>query len=302
MAWHTTWNEPARRPRRSFFADRGGFFPPGVKLVLLVTIAAYVVDMLSGGRLSAWGDLSVRNILHFQVWRLFTYMFLHSLHKIDHILINMFMFLMLGMALERQMGTKRFLCLYLLGGVVGGLFEIGFNAVMYQLYGSFPVDILLPGGFHARQLVSFLDAQAVGASAGVACILVAFAVANPREEFLLFFLIPIQARWIALLYVLIETRHVVLGLTHGWTDNVAHAAHFGGMALGFLWMHFSPRIRRWGLWRKRAGRVPADAVPREDDDAEVDRILRKIHDEGIDSLTLRERMLLQDASQRHGRH
>ena len=301
MAWHKTWNEPTPR-RRRFFSDRGGFFPPGVKLVLLVTVAAYVADLLSRGWLSEWGDLSVRNILHFQVWRLFTYMFLHSLRKIDHILINMFVFLVLGMAFERQIGTKRFLYLYLIGGLVGGVFEVGFNTVMYALYRSFPVQVPLPGGFVAVQHVSFLDVQAVGASACVACVLVAFAVRNPRVIFLLFFIIPVQARWLALGYLFIETRHILNALQYGWVDNVAHAAHFGGMVLGFVWMKFGDRVAAWWRYHKgpaRSQHTSQSQRREEADHTEVDRILRKIHEQGIDSLSRREKMFLQETSRKH---
>jgi len=293
MAWHTTWNEPPRRPRRSFFTDRGGFLPPGVKLVLFACIAVFFLEIFYAGPLMRWGALSVRGLMHFQAWRLVSYMFLHG--SADHIIINMFVFVMLGVAFERQIGTRQFLWLYFAAGVIGGLFEVAFNLLMYWRYGSAALNTTGE---------TFLTLPAVGASAGVAGILIAFAVLNPRAEFLLFFLIPIQARWIALFYVLIETRHVVLGLTHGWTDNVAHAAHFGGMAVGFVWIKFGPLIAS-GLSRLAGeSRVRNEVRPgwrRSDDEAEVDRILRKIHEEGIDSLTPGERMLLQDASRRRGR-
>jgi membrane associated rhomboid family serine protease len=203
----------------------------------------------------------------------------------------MFLFVMLGITFERQIGTRQFLWLYFVAGVVGGAFEVLFNLFMYMRHG--PVALNPMGD-------TFLTLRAVGASAGVAGILIAFAVVNPRAQFLLFFLIPIQARWIALFYVLIETRHVLLGLTEGWTDQVAHAAHFGGMAVGFLWMRFGAALRFQWRTKSRAGPPGPDRIAGEDDQAEMDRILRKIHEHGIDSLTLRERMFLQDASRRRG--
>ncbi|GAH55845.1 unnamed protein product, partial [marine sediment metagenome] len=54
MAWHETWNEPTPR-RRRFFSDRGGFFPLGVKLILLVTVGVYVLDIFSNWRLTGIG-------------------------------------------------------------------------------------------------------------------------------------------------------------------------------------------------------------------------------------------------------
>jgi len=287
MAWHSTWNEPPRRPRWGFLADRGGFFPPGVKLVLVVTVAVFFLEILYMQPLLEWGAVTVRGILHFQVWRLVTYMFLHG--STDHILINMFIFVMLGVAFERQIGTRQFLAMYLVAGIVGGLFEVAFNALMYWKYGS----ASLGAAGH-----TFLDVPAVGASAGVAGVLVAFAVLNPRAIFLLMFIIPIQARWIALLYVLVETRHVFMGLLHGWTGNVANAAHLGGMALGFVWMKWGPWLAgalRRGV-RRRRPRVPERSEAEQQ--AELDRILDKIRQAGLDSLSIREKMFLQETAKK----
>ena len=167
------------------------------------------------------------------------------------------------------------------------LFEVWFNVAMHLEHGP----IMTRQG-----PITFLDIPAVGASAGVAGVLVAFAVLNPRAIFLLFFILPIQARWLALAYVLIETRHILIALGYGWTDGVAHAAHFGGMVLGFVWIKWGYRI--WAaLGRRRSRQRDAGAFFRRDvdrDRAELDRILKKIHEEGVGSLTTREKMFLQE--------
>ena len=297
MAWHTTWNDPPQR-KRAWLVDRGGLFPPGVKIVLLVTIGVYVVDVLTRGRLSQIGALSVRSLLALQVWRLFTYMFLHSLGSIAHIGWNMFIFAMLGHTLERQLGSRQFLWLYFLSGILGGLFEVAFNSVMHVQHGPITDQygrvIMTPDG-----PLTFLVIPAVGASAGVMGVLVAFACRNPRAVFLLFFLLPIQARWLALIYFLAETRHIFTALRYGWPDGVAHAAHFGGMVLGFVWMKWGTRI---------AARIPRGAGQpagspfersREREQAELDRVLKKVHEQGVDSLTLREKMFLQDVGNKY---
>jgi len=288
MAWHSTWNEPRDRRRPGFFVDRGGWLSPGVKLVLFLTVGVFLGEMLWPTALTDGGALTVRSLLRLQVWRLVTYMFLHA--STDHILINMFMFWMLGVALERQMGTKSFLWLYFTAGVLGGLFEVVFNCLMFVKYGP----VYLDNAGH-----TFLTMPAVGASAGVAGILVAFATRNPRAEFLLFFIFPIEAWIIALVYVLVETRHVVLALMHGWmVDNVAHAAHFGGMVLGFLWIKWGDRVGRGWRGRVRPPRERPGLRTTAEEQAEMDRILEKIHREGVESLTLREKMFLQEMSSR----
>jgi len=283
MAWHSTWNDPPRR--RGFFVDRGGMFPPGVLLILILTFACFVLE--AGGQarpLVAYGSLTAYSLLHLEVWRLVTYMFLHA--SIDHILLNMLVFWMLGMVFERQIGTRPFLGLYLASGIAGGLCECAFNVTMYVLYGH----------------EGFLGVPAVGASAGVAGILVAFATLNPRARFLIMFILPMEAWLAAVLYVLYETWPVVAALMHGPSptrdDNVAHAAHFGGAMLGFVWMRWGGALgdllRRGPPMRIERRRDPLS----EDEEDEEDRILQKIHDEGIDGLTVQEKMFLQEMTRR----
>ena len=286
MAWHSTWNEPP--PRRRSILGGTGFTPPGVRAILFVTIGVYIADGFLNRALTEIGALSVRNVWH--LYPLVTYQFLHG--GFAHIFWNMFLLWMLGVTLERQLGTRQFLYLYLISGVVGGLCECGFNVAM-DLQGHAAAADRLGGR------LSFLDIPAVGASAGVAGVLVAFACKNPRAVFYLFFLLPVEARWVALVYVLAETRHIVLGLQHGWADGVAHAAHFGGMAVGYLWMKYGGRVWLW--WSARSAGRPQwrpRGQPTEGEEAEVERILKKIHEQGIDSLTPHEKAFLQDVSRR----
>ena len=283
MAWHQTWNDSPPPRRGGFFADRGGLFPPGVKLVLLLTVAVFLMEALWGGALVALGALTVESLLRGEIWRLLSYMFLHA--NSTHLLVNMFMFWMLGSVFERQIGTRRFLLLYFACGVAGGLFEAVFNYLMFLKFG--PVFLTMP---------------AVGASAGVMGILVAFATLNPREKFLVFFILPVEAWWVAAVYGLIETWPILKDLVFSqnpmWGDNVAHAAHFGGMVVGFVWMKWGERIARL----LRRGSAPREEFfyrrAPEAEDAEVDRILDKIRQEGLDSLTLREKMFLHEVSRR----
>jgi len=282
MAWHPTWNEPPRqRPR--FMTDRGGAFPPGVKVILLATVAVFFVDHFTRGMLSQYGSLSVRDLLHFEVWRLVTYMFLHG--GVGHIFWNMFIFWMIGQTLERQLGTRQFLWMYFAAGIAGGLLEVAFNVVMHFQHGP----------LMTRQgPILFLDIPSVGASAGVAGVMVAFATINPRAIFLLFFFLPIQARWLALIYMIVETRHMLIGLQTGWADGVAHAAHVGGMVVGFIWVKWGHRLAQAIPRRPRRDSGPFFSRGSGRDQEELDRILDKVHREGVGSLTTREKMFLQE--------
>jgi membrane associated rhomboid family serine protease len=290
MAWHQTWNDSPPPPRQGFFVDRGGAFPPGVTLVLVATVAVYALDALTHGLMSALGALSVQTLLSLEIWRLVTYMFLHA--NFMHIFINMFVFWMLGAVLERQVGTRQFLGLYFASGIFGGLLEATFNLLMAMRFGGEAGEV-------------FLLMPAVGASAGVMGILIAFAVLNPRAKFLIFFLLPVEAWLFAVLYAAYETwpivRDLFLSSRPQFADSVAHAAHFGGMVVGFVWM-------KWGhhLGRLLGRDTPRQAEPfverpPDEEEAELDCVLDKIHREGLDSLSLRERMFLQEISRKRRR-
>jgi membrane associated rhomboid family serine protease len=288
MAWHSTWNEPPEQPRRGGWFGRPRSRAPGLRAVLIITVAVFVLDVATKGMLSSMGALTVDSVLHLQVWRLFTYQFLHA--GTMHIFWNMFILWMLGQRLEEDLGTRQFLALYFAGGVFGGVCEVLFNMGMHAQFGA---------QFYHATGMTFLNVPAVGASAGVAGVLVAFAVLYPRALFLLFFLIPIEARWLAIAYLVITSISVWQGLAQGRLDNVAHAAHLGGMVMGFVWMKWGARIACWWQMRRAGARRQVVDRSREAEQAEVDRILEKIHEHGTQSLTLREKMFLQEMSQKY---
>jgi membrane associated rhomboid family serine protease len=292
MAWRTTWDAPPRRT--ALFRGRPGL--SGVKLLVLVNVAAFIVDWLvvvpSGhpmvppvGILTRLGALRVTNA--FLLYPFITYQFLHG--GFFHLAINMLVLWMLGRHIEHHLGTRKFLYLYLLSGVVGGVFQVGFNVLMTRWYGP-----------------AVLSHATVGASGGVMGILAAFAILYPREEvyiFIFLFPVPVQARWLAIGYFALESFLAWEGIRSGMAGHVAHAAHIGGMVCAFVWMKFGPFLGE--LWREvrrgRAGGAAPGATGWGDpqaDQAEVDRILQKIHDEGIGSLSTREKLFLQEMSRR----
>ena len=71
----------------------------------------------------------------------------------------------------------------------------------------------------------------VGASGAVFGILGAFAYLFPNTEFLIYYVIPIKAKWAIPGYILIELFSAV---RNSAGDNIAHAAHLGGALVGFL--------------------------------------------------------------------
>jgi membrane associated rhomboid family serine protease len=148
----------------------------------------------------------------FMPWQLVTYAFLHA--SLPHILFNMLGVYSFGADLERVWGPRRFLAYYLACAVAAGLTQLVFAAVTGAAYPT------------------------VGASGSVFGLLLAYAMFFPhRTVMLLFPPIPMKAPVFALVFGVLA---LVLGVT-GTADGVAHFAHLGGMAGGFLLL---------SLWRR----------------------------------------------------
>jgi membrane associated rhomboid family serine protease len=170
------------------FADRmDAFFTPWVKRLLLANAAVFLVSLVVPlGFLVRWFGFTPDEIL-FRPWGVFTYMFVHG--GFWHVLFNMLVVFFFGPPLERRLGGTEFLKLYLLGGLGGALAGfafafstpvIGASAAVYALmlafawywpnapiyiWGIFPVKAkYLVGALVVFTfLATFSDAQSVTA-------------------------------------------------------------------------------------------------------------------------------------------
>ncbi len=150
---------------------------------------------------------------YFQPWQVISYGFLHG--SFNHLFFNMFAVWMFGTPLENAWGSVRYAHFFLA-----------------CLLGAAAAQIIV-------QMVTGGMYPTIGASGGVFGLLLAYGVMWPNNRlFLLFFPVPIKAKWFVLLYGVAE---LLFGIT-GTMPGVAHFAHLGGMVLGaaVLWM--------WG-WR-----------------------------------------------------
>ena len=202
-------------------------------------------------------------------WTLVTYMFLHG--GLGHIFWNMLGLYFFGPRVESRMGSQRFITLYLVSGIVGALLSV----------------VLAPRN------------PILGASGAVLGVLMAFARFWPRERIYIWGVIPIEARWLVIIYAAID----ILGFNGFGRFGVANVAHLGGFAGALLYLLFLERrqgARRFkqaatpkvsesalGNW-KNVDRGSIHSVNRE----EVDRILDKISASGLASLTPQERQFL----------
>jgi membrane associated rhomboid family serine protease len=191
------------------------------KAIILANVAVFGLQFLLGRALALFALWPLQSGL-FRPWQLLTYGFLHSTDMISHIFFNMFAVFMFGSEVERLFGEKRYL-IYYLTCVVGA-------ALMHMIVVT------------AANLPPY---PTIGASGGVFGLLLAFGMAYPKRQLMLIFPpIPMPAWLFVTLYGLLE---LYLGVTRT-ASGVAHFAHLGGMATGFV------LIRYWQAQRRKPRR------------------------------------------------
>jgi len=222
--------------------------PPVVKNLLIINALFFVASLVfenSPVDLSRLLGVYYFDSQFFGIWQLVTYMFMHA--DIGHIFSNMFGLFMFGGILESRWGAKRFLNFYLICGLGALFFQMGVQAYeVYQITGSIihnPVHIDLAANMSSVDipgisreahgtLTGIYGFPMVGASGAIFGILVAFGMLYPNTELMMiFFPIPIKAKYFIPLYIVFE---LYSGVAQTPGDSVAHYAHLGGALVGFI--------------------------------------------------------------------
>lgn len=230
---------------------------PWVIRLILANVLVFALQMLRPELTSVFAF--VPGLFFSQPWTILTYMFLHG--GFSHILFNMLALFFFGPRLEAEIGSRNFLWLYFVSGLMGAA-------------------------------LSFLTPYVaiIGASGAVYGVMFGFAYFWPTDRIYIYAILPVQARTL----VIVMTALSLYGGFSGG-DGIAHFAHLGGFLGGFLylrWMRRSrgapslqdivpPSIRidtsRW----KNIRRDTLHEVNR----AEYDRIMEKLGRSGVGSLT-----------------
>jgi membrane associated rhomboid family serine protease len=222
------------------------------------------------------------------VWQLITFQFLHG--GFWHMFFNVLTIFFIGRMVEDRLGRAGMLKVYLLSGIAGGLLQSLLSAVFPQHFGTW----------------------VVGASAGVCGLIAAVAVLDPQATILVYFVIPVRIKYLLIFIAALSVFYTFVPNSH-----VAHAAHLGGIIGALAYMRWgasvedflrsrrrrAPRLRPRELIRVRGSKVApwqrnreAEELPPEEFiSREVDPILDKISAHGIQSLTPRERQILEAA-------
>ncbi len=165
----------------------------------------------------------------FGFWQFFTYMFMHDLRSVFHILFNMLVLYMIGKPLEKKLGSSEFLLYYLLTGILAGLTHFGLGGLAV-LVGRFQ-------GF--ENFSSFANIPLVGASGAIFAILLAFGVYFSEMVIYVFGLIPMKARTAVLIFGGFEIINLLPGIGR---EGVSNITHIGGLVAGWLFLLIRKRI------------------------------------------------------------
>ena len=270
--------------------DRSPFsLTPWVRRLLMATAAVYLLQLTvftSPWLAETFGFTPVDWLR--RPWAFITYAFLHGSPL--HLLGNAIALFMFGPPVEARLGPRTFVRLYFLSVLGGSVLSL----LMLPIAG---------------------DAAIIGASAGVFGVMLAFVLEWPDAPVLIFPLpMPVKAKWLVLFFAL---SSLAFGLS-GRNPGIAHFAHLGGFLTAFLYLrggsYFTrPRAARpverapAVLVRPPAADVhraaayspgPPRRTPETSVKEEVDRVLDKISERGLHSLTAEERRFLDEMSKR----
>ena len=214
----------------------GGFppFPPVIKNLLIFNALVFLAQMTFQN--SEVFDIERYFALHevrsyyFKPHQLVTYIFLHG--SFQHLLGNMLAVWIFGADLEYHWKAKRFLTYFLVTGIGAGLLH---SLVLYIEMNHYYAILDTAPALQREELWkapnTVFNGVTVGASGSVFGILAAAAYLFPNKVIYVNLLFPIKVKWLVLLYTIPE---LFLAIQNSAGDNVAHWAHLGGAAVGWV--------------------------------------------------------------------
>lgn len=180
--------------------------------LMIWLIGAYLIGFVMARlnpNLLLYFMLSPYHILHGQIWRIVTWIFMPTSGNVLTLLIMAMLYYQLGTSLERTWGTFRF-NVYIIGGmiftVIGAFVLYG---IMYLTTGTSALGM---------EMVSYSIGSGFTTNYINMSIFLAFAVMYPDMQVLLYFIIPIKMKWMAAVYGVITLYEFVVS---GWTGRIS---------------------------------------------------------------------------------
>jgi membrane associated rhomboid family serine protease len=229
----------ARPPYSISYSFGPGPLTFGVKWLLISNVALFLLTKILSDLyrpLILTFGLTPRDVFEYlRVWQVVTYMFLHA--DLMHLLFNMLALGMFGVPLERRWGYRAFIRYYFICGVGA--------AVTTLVVSWLPFDFL----------PDIYEIPTIGASGAIYGLLVAFGLLFP-DQIILLIVFPVPAR----VYVYLVAALILWSSLQDRVGGTAHAAHLGGMLVGYLylvrgrggpWAELKYRMTKWRMNRAR---------------------------------------------------
>ena len=180
-----------------------------MKYNIICYIIGYIIEFVAP-RFMSFLTLEPYMIFHYgQVWRLVSWILIPPQTNIFFAIIMMIFYYQLGTVLEQTWGSFRF-NVYIFGGMI---FTVLGAILMYFLMGQ---QVL--GGYFSTYYINL-------------SIFLAFAVCYPDMKVMLYFIIPIKMKWMAIVYAALA---VASAISSGWVARVAILASLLNFIIFFL--------------------------------------------------------------------
>ncbi len=149
--------------------------PNLMKYIVFGNVAVFLLDMFSQGTFSQIIGFYPAMIMKGQLWRLITFVFVPLNFSPIWFVLSTMLYYFLGNTLERQWGSTRFTVFYALGVVL----NIIVGMVLYFALGE-PRYVQTANMYYVNMSMFF-----------------AFATLYPNTQFMVYFIIPVKAKWLA---------------------------------------------------------------------------------------------------------
>lgn len=206
--------------------------PNLMKIIVFGQILVFVLDLISGLLYDTGWLYYLEFVPYFifkgQVWRLVTWLFIPSSSNPFYLLISCYFYYSIASLLERQWGTARFSLFYLCGAVLSVLFGLALG--MAQMGGLVLIDL----SYYMNLSIFLVLATMFG-----------------DMQVLLFFIIPIKMKWLAIVDVVLVVVNMVESIAGGWWS----------VALVPLASFINYFIFTWPFWSAKLGVVRRRADP-----------------------------------------
>ncbi|MGN0485463.1 MAG: rhomboid family intramembrane serine protease [Lachnospiraceae bacterium] len=205
----------------------GKYAIPNLSLWLICGYGIGYVFYFLNPQILNWLTLEPYYILHGQVWRLISWVLLPNDTNLLSAIIMMIFYYQLGRALEQTWGTFRF-NVYIWSGLI------------FTVLGAFLVYGIEYAAFGMAMPLGYISTKYINNA-----IFLAFALCYPDMEILLYFILPIKMKWMALVYAALTVYEFIFG---SWPTRMAIAAALISFVVFFFstrnYQHISPQQRR----------------------------------------------------------